>query len=646
MRGLGRILLGLMLTIGGLTPAAVASADVADDACGTWVLQQVTSRGQLASLRPRIERALEVDGVTGFSIRVPWTLIDRDLGVLDDARALASAAGKRLSIRFMAGAHTPEHVFTAGSPYYMSGGKKVPTPFTSSGGVNAPFEAAYRDLVERLAGWSRANDVRLLHLSWYGQDWAELNHGKEVRARPGYSQAAWLRAHERLVDIGASVASADLAVELPLSGYGPVAHNGLAAALAQRVIDRVGPSSPRFFVQANGWSPSGEWGAPDASTEAAFDEVWDLPVRRGLQAIQPQDYDWSAAYARLRAVGATYAEVYLPSFEGARAAELRREAAAFASRCAGAGGGAVERLGGSDRVGTAVAISRGTHATATTVVLARSDAYADALAGAPLAAHVGGPLLLSASDRLSAAVRDEVRRLRASQAILLGGTAALSSQVASDLRDLGLSVRRIQGGDRFATAAAIAAELPRKAEVLIAEGASADQGRGWPDALSAAGLGASTGLPVLLVTRDVLPPSTAAALAGRSTATIVGGTASVGADVAAAIDRRVGTVRRLHGTDRYATSAAVAGDAVRRGVDPATVWVATGRAFPDGLAAAAAAGADRGVLVLVDGREPGGAAASYRFLRDHAGTVTMVRIAGGQTAISNAVETALHDAVS
>src|SRR5262249_11473838 len=151
--------------------------------------------------------------------------------------------------------------------------------------------------VTRLAQWCRDHDVRLLHLAWYGQNWAELNHGKEVRAVPGYSEERWLQAHLRLLDIGLKHAGDDLAVELPFSGYGPLA--AAASAFGEHVVAKLGPSSPRFFCQANGWSPAGDWGAPDARTEAAFDKVWVKPICRGQQMIQPLDYDWAACYRRL-----------------------------------------------------------------------------------------------------------------------------------------------------------------------------------------------------------------------------------------------------------------------------------------------------------------------------------------------------------
>ena len=173
--------------------------------------------------------------------------------------------------------------------------------------------------------------MRLLHLAWYGQDWAELNHGKEVRAQPGYSYENWLKAHVRLLDIGLKSADESLAVELPFSGYGPLTE--AAVALADHVVERVGPSNPVFFCQANGWGPRGDWGAPDAKTEAAFDAVWRRPICRGQQAIQPGDYDWSAMFQQLSANQATYGEVYAPSFTKPHRDQLAQEIRKFADRC-------------------------------------------------------------------------------------------------------------------------------------------------------------------------------------------------------------------------------------------------------------------------------------------------------------------------
>ncbi len=69
------------------------------------------------------------------------------------------------------------------------------------------------------------------------------------------------------------------------------------------------------------------------------------------------------------------------------------------------------RLAGATRVETAVAVSRHTWTAATHAVLARSDLFPDALAAAPLATAVDGPVLLTGRDRLHPAVKAELDRL-------------------------------------------------------------------------------------------------------------------------------------------------------------------------------------------------------------------------------------------
>jgi len=310
-----------------------SDTDVAALICGTWALQQVSSRAELERLRAGvIEAALATPHLRGFSLRVPWKAIDEDFSLLEAGRRIARRRELAFSVRFMAGRHTPKRVFDSRCRCYLRRSQPVPAPFLADGSPNVVFEKAYGEFVARLARWCRENDVRLLHLAWYGQDWAELNHGREVRALAGYSFANWLRAHKRLLDIGLAHADETLAVELPFSGYGPLTE--AAVALADHVVAKAGPSKATFFCQANGWGRAGEWGAPNARTEEAFDRVWARPICRGLQAIQPRDFDWAAMYRKLHACKATYCEVYAPSFTQKSKDQLAREIAKFARHCA------------------------------------------------------------------------------------------------------------------------------------------------------------------------------------------------------------------------------------------------------------------------------------------------------------------------
>lgn len=318
-------------------PKPEPTIDLVELTSGTWVLQQVPEAvggnpmADLKRLRPKIEAALALPGIVGLSIRFPWNQVDLDgttttHQLLDLARTIAGT--KQLAIRFMAGRHTPKRVFDAGASRFTTGGKTAPLPWDDASGKVQVFLDAYDAYVGKLADWCRANDVHLLHGSWFALDWAELNHGKEVRAVAGYTQDKWMAGHKALINVLCSHRAPDLAVELPLSGYGPLS-GGQSAALADHIVSIVGENSDQFFIQANGWDDTRQWGAPDAATEAQFDAIWKKPLNRGVQMIQPQDYDWPKVYAQADAAGATYGEVYLPSFSAAHAAQLRDQIAAF-----------------------------------------------------------------------------------------------------------------------------------------------------------------------------------------------------------------------------------------------------------------------------------------------------------------------------
>jgi putative cell wall-binding protein len=290
---------------------------------------------------------------------------------------------------------------------------------------------------------------------------------------------------------------------------------------------------------------------------------------------------------------------------------------------------AVQRLSGADRVATAVAISRATlprSGEAEAAVLARADDFADALAGAPLATHVAGPLLLAHRTSLPPAAAEELTRVLAPRATvhLLGGDAALSRGVAAEVAELGFRVVRHAGPDRFATAAAIAGWLPRSDTAILASGLD------FPDALAASAPAARDGIPILLTAPRHLPEPTRAALDGRASVTVAGGTAAVGEEVAVAVAELVADVRRVAGPDRYATAAAIV-DAFYDGAEG--VSLASGTAFPDALAGTRHAVAlDQPLLLTAASSLPAASADRIRRLQPD-----RVTVYGGAGAVSDHV---------
>lgn len=317
-----------------------ASASFVVDALGprrVWAIQQVSSVANLNTYAAQLADAVAtVPAIGGFGVRVPWSLYTPDL--LPAGKAMADKHGRAYSFRFMAGVNTPAAVLDsmdAGHIGFSAEGKPFPLPFGADGVPGNPiFEQAYREMLTELAAWSAANGVRLIHCSQYARDWAELAHGLEVRNAPGWTQAAFIEGHRRLITIAREVSDAypGLVFEFPLSGHGPI--GTVSPLLADHMAAEFGPWSRRVVFQGNGWAHNGRWGAADPAVAAQMDGCLTRPVARAFQAIQPwstpatydpatdpapknPQYDAAQVASALAAADggdADYLEIYLPTF--------------------------------------------------------------------------------------------------------------------------------------------------------------------------------------------------------------------------------------------------------------------------------------------------------------------------------------------
>lgn len=269
-------------------------------------------------------------------------------------------------------------------------------------------------------------------------------------------------------------------------------------------------------------------------------------------------------------------------------------------------------VAGPTRIETAVQASKTAFKSADTVVIATGYNFPDALGGASLAGAHGGPLLLTQRDALPKVVSDEIVRLGAKNAVILGGTSAVSDAVSGRLGELlgGAShVTRIGGADRYETAAKVAAETVR---VLAASGRSYDgtvfvaTGQNFPDALAASPISAAKGWPILLTRPSAMPPSTVAALStlGAKKGIMLGGTGAVGTNVASQLTLALGStnVSRLAGADRYLTAIEVAKFGVGQGLSWDWLSLSTGQNYPDALAGGVMASRWHSVLLLTPSR--------------------------------------------
>lgn len=161
------------------------------------------------------------------------------------------------------------------------------------------------------------------------------------------------------------------------------------------------------------------------------------------------------------------------------------------------------------------------------------------------------------------------------------------------------TITRISGVDRFDTSAKLTAALNTSsaATVYIANGMD------FSDALSAAPAAIYRDAPLLLVSPTAVSESVRAQLVRLHPQKIVilGAENSVSAEVATDLATLSPTVQRISGLDRYETSRLVAQDTFTSGSSVA--YIATGAAFPDALAASAAAGKQNAPVILVPGSD-------------------------------------------
>ncbi|MBG6058532.1 putative cell wall-binding protein [Cryobacterium sp. MP_M3] len=262
----------------------------------------------------------------------------------------------------------------------------------------------------------------------------------------------------------------------------------------------------------------------------------------------------------------------------------------------------VTRVAGVDRFATSAAVSAASFAPGASVVYVASGMnFPDALSAAPVAGAAGAPVLLVSPTEVPASIAAELVRLRPGRIVVLGSESAIGAGVVVALRGYTAgTVSRVAGVDRFATSAAVSAAsfAPGASVVYVASGMN------FPDALSAAPVAGAAGAPVLLVSPTEVPASIAAELVRLRPGRIVvlGSESAIGAGVVVALrGYTAGTVSRVAGVDRFATSAAVSAASFAPGAS--VVYVASGMNFPDALSAAPVAGAAGAPVLLVSPTE-------------------------------------------
>lgn len=291
----------------------------------------------------------------------------------------------------------------------------------------------------------------------------------------------------------------------------------------------------------------------------------------------------------------------------------------------------VNRIGGANRVETALKLSAQAYQKADRVLLARDDDFADALAASVYANLLKAPLLLTHPKELAAGVSEEISRLGAKEVILVGGKSAISDAVAQAIEKNKVEAfTRLAGKNRFETACLLAQACIKLNPEL--KGAILASGENYPDALCAGPLAIAQKKVLLLTGKDQLPAITAKIIQDEKLAavTIVGEKSAVAAAPEAALSKLAGVkVNRIGGETRFETSALIAA------AMPKTkqVVLATGEGFADALVVGAWAGSLPAPILLSGVKALPASIAIY--LKSHA--IEKATVVGGPSALSDAV---------
>ncbi len=264
----------------------------------------------------------------------------------------------------------------------------------------------------------------------------------------------------------------------------------------------------------------------------------------------------------------------------------------------------VKRLSGQTRLDTMEAVVNEGFESSDTVIVATAQSFPDALSASALAGAYGSPIVLTNKESLSEQAKRQIVRLGATKALVMGGSAALSDTVLSDLAAIGVDAERVAGQTRQLTSLE---SLDKVVSAMEAAGSHVDtvvlaRADNAADSLSISPFSYAKNAPVVLVEGDKLLSDEAIAAIKASGATrivAVGGEICVSDGVQAQLPGL--EFERWYGQTRYDTSLEIAKHEVDEGLSLSRVCVATGVNFPDALAGGPLAGSCGGILVLTDG---------------------------------------------
>jgi hypothetical protein len=240
---------------------------------GNWAFYAPPDLATLngATVQNQINTALAKDYVRGLSLRCQWndlepTRNNYSMAIPNRGLQMAQNYGKDFTLRITAGQQCPTYLW--GAPdncrNFTLTGDATPTPHAcnTDGTPNTAWLNRYNALQTVLNAWCVANNVAILHHSWFGHDYSEIfgydsgvagsvnMYGPTV---PGYNTGAvgdnWRAAHIAQWQQIWQNKPAGLAIEIPFSGL--FDQMGGFGSVQTRIQNDSGPNSTDFFQNGN-----------------------------------------------------------------------------------------------------------------------------------------------------------------------------------------------------------------------------------------------------------------------------------------------------------------------------------------------------------------------------------------------------------
>lgn len=280
------------------------------------------------------------------------------------------------------------------------------------------------------------------------------------------------------------------------------------------------------------------------------------------------------------------------------------------------------------------------------VVVASGDNFPDALAAAPLAGALKAPIVLTSGNVLSPQAEQQITRLKASKAVIIGGVNAISRATVSRIHGLVGSVPiRISGETRYETSLQI--YLQDKARLGV-QWSSAESiiatGENFADALSVSAYAYAEKAPIFLANpKNGFSSETLRAISGNFRhQLVVGGENAVPELVITQLmyGTSGGVGLRVYGENRYDTSRALADYMYAHNAAVNNSVFATGENFPDALAGGPLAGRSNAMVLLANTPD----SPSVQWAHEHSSGVNRVYLLGGASAVNRATADAVANA--